>query len=140
MREIKFRAWHKQLKKMFSAEEMAADQLTMLPTGKFINVHTIPALSQINYDMIPLQFTAMKDKNGVEIFEGDVIEYVPNVFDKDPPLRRFLVEWGRWCFVKRAHDNVNSLDSIEARSQFIVVGNIFEHPSLLTPSPVTEEK
>lgn len=38
MREIKFRGWHTKQKKMYSAEEMASDQLTLLPTGEFINV------------------------------------------------------------------------------------------------------
>lgn len=39
MREIKFRAWHKEKKRMFSPEEMSQDQLALLPDGRFCNVH-----------------------------------------------------------------------------------------------------
>jgi len=39
MRSIKFRGWHKELKTMFSAEEMGADQLTLMPNGRgFANI------------------------------------------------------------------------------------------------------
>jgi uncharacterized phage protein (TIGR01671 family) len=138
MREIKFRAWHKQLKKMFSAEEMAADQLTMLPTGKFINVHTIPALSRVNYDMVPLQFTGLKDGNGVEIFEGDIVQYETKF-----GTATGRVSWQdfRACWaVGKEYTNSDLWKHCRNGAACEVIGNIFEHPSLLTPSPVTEGK
>jgi uncharacterized phage protein (TIGR01671 family) len=139
MRDIKFKAWHKQLKKMFSAEEMAADQLTMLPTGKFINVHTIPALSRINYDMIPLQFTAMKDKNGVEIYEGDILR-ITDPYGEDSWIDDVEFRCGVFQIEVR-HDEFD-ITAVGWADEYSleVIGNIFEHPSLLTPSPVTEEK
>jgi len=33
MKNLEIRAWHTIQKKMYSAEEMAEDQLTLLPTG-----------------------------------------------------------------------------------------------------------
>ncbi len=62
-REIKFRAWHFKANKMFSAEEIAEDQLTLLPTGKFINVSGSKTTLSVVFDldvMLPLQFTGLR--------------------------------------------------------------------------------
>ena len=82
MNPIKVRAWHTKRKKMFSAEEMARDQLTLMPDGQgFINVHGgSTKLSHIyGLDiMIPLLYIGIKDPKNVDIYEGDVVEYTNN--------------------------------------------------------------
>ena len=79
MREIKFRAWHFKLNRMFSAEEMTIDQMALLPDGHFANIHGSDTKKSIIYphtSMLPLQFTGLHDKNGSlhEIYEGDIID------------------------------------------------------------------
>src|SRR4051812_19947773 len=61
MREIKFRFWKKEAKKMLP--DVFAPQT---PTfGDMIG------LIQMDFEM--MQFTGLKDKNGKEIYEGDVV-------------------------------------------------------------------
>lgn len=134
MRAIRFRAWHEGQGRMFSAEEMAADQLTLLPTGRFINVSGVSTrLSQIIGDMIPLQFTGLHDKNGKEIYEGDILssEYksIGSKRDCHP------VTWGsgRWNVDHSVNDCCKpwrgDLNGHHASEE--VIGNIYENPELV---------
>ena len=78
MREIKFRAWHTEKKRMFSAEEMGRDQLTLSPDGRgFVNVNGRDTkLSKYYTYMIPMQYIGLVDEKGKsrDWWEDDILQ------------------------------------------------------------------
>lgn len=119
MREIKFRAWDTVKKKMFSAYEMGQDQEALLPDGRgFANISsTSTKLTQIHSHLLPLQYTGLKDKNGREIYEGDIVELAMTGFGIS---KKFVVEWegnGYGTMLEDFHREV--------------IGNIYENPELI---------
>lgn len=135
MREIKFRGWHTVKKMMFSAEEMAADQLMLLPTGAFINVSSDSTrLSQIypRDKFIPLQFTGLKDKSGKKIYEGDVIQ--PCEADRNQVPREVYWDEGACQFRLSSRGGDKQFDKTSPlmfAKIGSIIGNIYEHPGLL---------
>lgn len=138
MREIKFRGWHSQAKRMFSAEEMAKDQLTLLTTGSFINVHgndTGKSVIYSNEKFIPMQFTGLNDKNGIEIYEGDVYSWdyeYDSDYDGDMPIVKRSAGRGH---VKDIFDTWRIKEAAKEGKGVEVIGNIYENPTLILTNP-----
>ena len=121
---IRIRGWHTTQKKMYSPEEMAADQLTLLPTGQFINVSGLSVrLSEI-YPVdkfIPLQSTQLNDCEGNEIFEGDILEWWNKIENKKWVVKRTAGGWNPFI------DDCTTDHSYHYK----VIGNIYQNPELL---------
>lgn len=153
MRESKFRAWDTRKKKMYSAEEMGQDQLTICPDGRgFINVHgSSTKLSTFLSHLIPLEYTGLHDSKGREIFEGDIVH-------KSDKLGTWSIEYDNNTASFIAFNQLNSNRSLEASTcseeiyklkkgeivptvlicdnkYFLceIIGNIYENPALVKP-------
>jgi len=128
----KYRAWDTIKKKMWSAEEMGRDQLTLMPNGEgFINVSsTSTRLSSFLKHLTPLRFVGLKDKNEVEIYEGDIVKY--SAFNEQKELQNYInpIFWEQ-NFASFSVGNEHSFWALSTCEDVEVIGNIYENPELL---------
>lgn len=114
MREIKFRAWCESDKQMKYPEGITSGDIL----NTFVNV---------------MQYTGLHDKNGKEIYEGDILltdetyhDYQDGIAINSLPEGQFVeVRWQESAFWVR--------DELlyEFAPNWEVVGNIYENPELL---------
>lgn len=115
MRTLKFRAWDGFRKKM-SYEPIISDGTD---GGETSRVRINDAIDCFDGDL--MQFTGLVDKNGREIYEGDVLK-------TDSGAHQFVKYRDDLCsfvcsFKKGASTNIDT--------NWVVIGNIYENPELL---------
>jgi hypothetical protein len=110
MREIKFRAWNKITKQM--SKSFTLSQLAIATDVSF----------QIEYVEF-LEYTGLKDKNGKELYEADIVIPFYTVAGYG---RKQEVRWGIGAW-EPFDGNCDSDHS----DRYEVIGNIYENPELL---------
>ena len=128
MRELKFRAWDLQTKKMHTVENINFCR------RKTVTVQYNP-IKKIPLDSACLmQYIGAKDKNGVEIYDGDIIHFPYDWFGDSG--KDFIVRWNESCcaFVREpiSGSRMWGHASREILSMCEVVGNIYENPELVS--------
>jgi len=132
MREIKFRAWDKEEKRMFSGEGY---NKTLYFLASWLEAHSKDnPLTNKKQDSILLQFTGLEDKNGKEIYEGDIVKYTGySAYGRDSKTSQVLIEWDdkgagfNLGWLTKPDDGDIGLSVIDIE----VIGNIYENPELL---------
>jgi uncharacterized phage protein (TIGR01671 family) len=123
MREIKFRAWDKKNNLMCTSDIMGhweTDylldlEMTVWDTSKGLSSD---AIIEDRFEF--MQYTGLKDKNGVEIYEGDIVERDNGVV--------FSVDWEEIGYDDGGVGYGIKLDECKS---ITVIGNIYENPKLL---------
>lgn len=131
-RVLKFNAWHKEQKKMYLAEELGQDQMTIMPDGRgFANISGEDfKLSEIDNGrkMTPLQYIGRTDSEEKELYHGDIVE---TYCDSQGRMLRGWIE--EFCGGFRLEGPIFDLGGIDNAwyGPLKKVGTIFENPELL---------
>jgi uncharacterized phage protein (TIGR01671 family) len=130
MREIKFRAWVRKLK-------VWADSVCVYSDGSFsARVGNVEGYDSSECDLV--EYTGLKDKQGKEIYEGDIVEYKPficcnsqgSVYD----CVRGEVGFDSGHFSAGSVKGRYGMQMLWDLEKYKVIGNIYENPELLEVS------
>ncbi|WP_313151122.1 YopX family protein [Enterococcus sp.] len=122
----KFRGWHKELEQMIYGKEVCGH--IEYTTNLIDALNTM--LNEDDYDIEVMQSTGLKDKNGMEIFEGDILVYdAPKKYAHRRSMHEIAYADGRffWQFL----DLIFCQSNILYRDGYLIIGNIYENPELL---------
>ena len=122
MREIKFRAWDKSNERIMYRGVFNRNWYTGPKAGRCIK----GMRPDDAYKVELMQYTGLKDKNGTEIYEGDIVTIQTN--QTKTVFREVYFSNGAY----RLSDSRIILTELEVSDfNLTVVGNIYENPELL---------
>jgi uncharacterized phage protein (TIGR01671 family) len=112
-RPIKFRVWDKRETKGMSTKNMLYDAQLHHFWQDFVDYP--------GYEL--MQYTGLTDKNGKEIYEGDIIHLKFGELNAN-----LVVKWDKYMGLKYHNGGWTSLVHVGTHGE--VIGNIFENPEL----------
>ena len=134
MREIKFRAWG-------AKEKMFSDSCAVFSDGSWDLTYIVEDERQLEAEETRcpcegdavMQYTGLKDKNGKEIYEGDIVL---------SEGRKVVIEWGIYNSHSYGHGDCESETYIGFNLGYYgikenhfkeceVIGNIYENPEIV---------
>ncbi|MGF9909566.1 YopX family protein [Brevibacillus porteri] len=121
-REIKFRAWDSKFKLHTFNERQEI-------TDEYGESWKQPIWSPVE-DAVIMQFTGLHDKNGKEIYEGDIVK---NKHDAKGVIK-FHKAWGHFVLIPSLVIMSSTVPMWNDWDTLTIIGNIYDKPELLEAS------
>ena len=123
MREIKFRAWDKENEKMMKVSSLHLEnkEISVKENGTF-HLFRMQDL---------MQYTGLKDKNGKEIYEGDIVLIK---LDETSTWHKTVVGFKKGVFIADLIDKEDYVYIFHhgfTGDDFEIIGNVYENKNLL---------
>ena len=125
MAELKFRAWDKEEKKMHKVKtiEFSRRGARIIHLAE-VNSNGKGDHKRWHSSVELMQSTGLKDKNGTEIYEGDIVK---NIYDEI-----YVVKWFDAGFhLEERYNGGFDYSELHFGNNKEVIGNIYENPGLL---------
>lgn len=133
-RDIKFKIWDKELKCFLDGDTHFCNEISFV-IDEWTRSNWTPACFMVDESSsdryVLLQYTGLKDKNGKEVYDGDIIINKPVELPKHLHIEG-VVQWGLyqfWVEDLKMEEVICDLDECDHGLE--VIGNIYENKDLL---------
>jgi uncharacterized phage protein (TIGR01671 family) len=119
MRQLKFRVWDKIQERFTRCDEGYQGHYVLSLKGEFHNLQN----GSGGKEYVVQQWTGLVGKNGVEIYEGDIVKATSDQYTNENFVGKVIFDEG--CFLTWI--NKNDIRGIWGEDDIEVIGNIFEN-------------